>query len=106
MTDVTEDTPVIRRFGSQEALEVLHRLAPQDFAAGSVNIIDISIIRDKSAEKWPRRQEQIRDFVMRSFRKMARQTDMLLPLNDVQFLAVQPGAPRHIAAACCGRSWG
>lgn len=103
MTDVTEDTPVIRRFGSQEALEVLHRLAPQDFAAGSVNIIDISIIRDKSAEKWPRRQEQIRDYVMRSFRKMARQTDMLLPLNDVQFLAVQPGAPRHIAAACCGR---
>ena len=28
---------------------------------------------------------------------------MLLPLNDTQFLAIQIGAPKHIAAACCGR---
>ena len=102
MTHVTE-TPHIQRFGSQEALEVLHGLSAQDFASGSVNIIDVGVIRDRSEEKWPRRQEQIRDYVMRTFRRMARQTDMLLQLNDTQFLAIQPGAPRHIAAACCGR---
>lgn len=90
------------RFGAVSSLDILERLHPEDFASGSVNIVDVSAIRDHSPERWERHQEQVADYVTRSFRRRARDSDLIIQLDEVQFLLAQPGAPRAIAVACCG----
>lgn len=89
-------------FSSASSLGILERLNPDDFAGGSVNIVDVSAIRDHSPSSWPRRQQQVADYIMRSFRRRARDSDIILQLDEVRFILAQPGAPRAIAIACCG----
>lgn len=91
-------------FSGSSALEVLRRLSADDLAAGFVNIIDVSAIRDHSPDRWERRRPQVETFMERLFRKRARDTDSIIPLSAAQFLVIQPGMPRVLAMACCGHT--
>ncbi|HEY3695735.1 hypothetical protein [Phenylobacterium sp.] len=68
-------------------------------AAGSVNVISVLAIRQRSGDRWPRKREQVEDFVSRAFARAASPHDMVAALNDVEFLTVQPEASKAAALA-------
>lgn len=59
-------------------------------ASGQVHVLSVSPIRDALAERWPRREAGVSDFVLRSFHRSALADDLILRLNDVDFIVVQP----------------
>lgn len=91
-------------FASSEPARFLEQLDAAAFADGVVNVIDISAVRAHAPGRWDRRSEQVEDYVQKAFRKRARASDILLRLSDTQFVAIQPGATRMAAMACCGHA--
>ncbi len=63
-------------------------------AAGSVNVISVEAIRERSGERWPRKREQVESFVERAFLKQAGACVIVAALNEVEFLSIQPDASR------------
>src|SRR6478672_4621002 len=62
-------------------------------ADGQVHIISVSAIREALAERWPRREDGISDFVHRSFGRTALADDLIVRLNEVDFILIQPSWP-------------
>jgi hypothetical protein len=76
--------------------EVLTQAAPA-IARGSVNILSVAAIRDHSPERWPRKHEQVHAFLERAFVRASSPDAFIAPLNEVEFIAVQPSRSRSAA---------
>ncbi|RZJ02102.1 MAG: hypothetical protein EON90_00460 [Brevundimonas sp.] len=58
-----------------------------------MHIVSVSAIRDALGSRWPRRSAGIEDFVERGFRRGALADDLIVRLNPVDFILVQPSWP-------------
>lgn len=87
----------VHRIAAATAPEILARAASA-IAAGAVIVISVEAIKDRSDTRWGRRQEQVETFVTRAFQRAAGASDLILALNDVEYLTIQPDAS-HVAAA-------
>ena len=83
----------MERLTATASCEMLEKIGPS-IAAGCVTVISVEAIRDRSGERWARKREQVADFVERTFARLSQPSDLLVSVNDVEFVAVQPGAPR------------
>lgn len=59
-------------------------------AQGRVHLISAAAIRDAVGDRWSRHESLVEDFVMRSFRRGARADDVILRVNDADFILIQP----------------
>ena len=78
------------RLASASARDVLEKVQPA-IAAGSVNILSVDAIRRASGDRWPRKREQVEHFIERTFGRLTQPGDMVIGLNDTEFVTVQPG---------------
>lgn len=90
----------MNRIASASVQELLQRIEPA-IAAGSVNIISVQAIRERSGERWQRKREQVEAFIERTFRRISASGDLIVALNDCEFLTVQSGVSRVQAISLC-----
>lgn len=76
--------------------QVLPRMGPA-LGAGSVTMISLEAIRERSGDRWSRKREQVAAFVERAFSRMASPGDLIVGLNEAEFVTVQPEATRAAA---------
>jgi len=57
---------------------------------GRVHILNVDAIREAVGEKWERHADLVEDFVLRAFRRSARDDDFIVRVNDADFLLIQP----------------
>ncbi len=77
----------VERLTTGSLCEVLAQAAPA-LARGAVNVLSVAAIRDHSAERWPRKHEQVRAFVERAFLRASSPDAFIAPLNEVEFVVV------------------
>lgn len=85
-----------------DAMRILGGLGAESFASGVVNVIDVGAIRDYAGASWERRRTLVADYVKRAFARRARSSDLICPLSETAFLAIQPNATQAGAIATCG----
>ena len=78
----------MERLTSAAVREMLEKVAPS-IAAGCVNVVSVEAIRDRSGDRWPRKREQVAAFVERTFARLSQPGDLMVGLNDAEFLLVQ-----------------
>lgn len=76
--------------------DVLTQAAPA-IARGAVNVLSVAAIRDHSPERWPRKHEQVHAFLERAFVRASSPDAFIAPLNEIEFVAVQPSRSRSAA---------
>src|SRR5690242_6537895 len=86
----------MERFTSIALRDVLEKVAPA-IEEGGANILSVEAIRERSEERWAQRREQVTAFVERAFARLAQPGDFVTPLNDSEFLTVQPSVSRPAA---------
>lgn len=86
----------MERLASAALRDLLARLGPA-VDDGCVNVISVAAIRDRLGEKWGRRRQQVEDFVERAFTRLSPAGGMVVPLNDLEFITVHPGASKWTA---------
>ena len=84
------------RIASTSLSGILAGAAPV-LAAGAVNIISVEAIRERSGERWARKRDQVGVFLIRTFRRSSGQGALIVALNDVEFLTIQPDASQAAA---------
>jgi hypothetical protein len=57
---------------------------------GQVHIVSVTAIRDAVGDRWTRHEPLIEDFVIRSFRRSAREDDFIVRVNEADFVLIQP----------------
>ena len=57
---------------------------------GQVHIVSVTAIREAVGERWARHEPLVEDFVIRSFRRSARDDDFIVRVNDADFVLIQP----------------
>lgn len=57
---------------------------------GQVHILSVAAIRDAVGERWSRHEPLVEDFVIRSFRRGARDDDFIVRVNEADFILIQP----------------
>lgn len=57
---------------------------------GQVHIVSMAAIREVVGPKWPRHAPLVEDFVIRSFRRSARDDDFIVRVNESDFILIQP----------------
>lgn len=65
--------------------------AAEAAAQGLIHVISVDAIRDVVGSRWPRHQSAVEDFVLRSFKRGARDDDFVVRVNDCDFILIQPG---------------
>ncbi|THD54135.1 hypothetical protein [Phenylobacterium sp.] len=83
----------MERFTSAGLRAVLEKVAPA-IAAGCVTVISVEAIRERSGDKWPRKREQVASFVERAFSRVSQPGDLMVSLNDAEFVSVQTSVSR------------
>ncbi|MDB5421737.1 MAG: hypothetical protein JWR59_1684 [Brevundimonas sp.] len=79
---------------STSVLEMLRDAgAVQAAERGQVHVISVDAIREAVGARWGRQQDLIEDFVIRSFRRGAREDDFIVRVNEADFILIQPGRP-------------
>lgn len=86
----------MERLTSASLREVLERVTPA-ISAGAVNVISVEAIRDRSGARWMRKREQVETFVERAFDRVSQPGDIIVALNDAEFVTIQPNATRAAA---------
>jgi hypothetical protein len=84
------------RITSTALRDVLEKVGPA-ISAGCVNVISVEAIREGSGDRWARRREQVATFVERAFTRVAQPGDIIVALNDAEFVTVQPSVSRSAA---------
>jgi hypothetical protein len=84
------------RITSTALRDVLEKVGPA-IASGCVNVISVEAIREGSGDRWPRRREQVATFIERAFARIAQPGDIMVALNDAEFVTVQPSVSRSAA---------
>ena len=67
-----------------------HNGAGEAALRGQVQLVSVAAIRDTVGERWSRHQPLVEDFVMRAFARNASEDDMVVRVNDTDFLLIQP----------------
>ena len=57
---------------------------------GQVHILSVAAIRDAVGARWARHEPLVEDFVIRSFRRSAREDDFIVRVNEADFVLIQP----------------
>lgn len=57
---------------------------------GQVHVISVDAIREAVGERWKRHEPLVEDFVIRSFRRGAREDDFIVRVNEADFILIQP----------------
>lgn len=57
---------------------------------GQVHIVSVSAIREAVGERWGRHESLVEDFIIRSFRRSAREDDFIVRVNEADFVLIQP----------------
>ena len=57
---------------------------------GQVHILSVAAIREAVGERWARHEPLVEDFVIRSFRRSARDDDFIVRVNEADFILIQP----------------
>lgn len=77
---------------STSITDMLRHTGANDAAAeGLVHIVSVTAVRDIVGERWARHQSLVEDFVLRAFARNGREDDFIVPVNDTDFLLIQPG---------------
>ncbi|MDI1327181.1 MAG: hypothetical protein PSV23_10330 [Brevundimonas sp.] len=77
---------------SSSITDMLRHTGANDAAAeGLVHIVSVTAVRDAVGERWGRHQSLVEDFVLRAFARNGREDDFIVPVNDTDFLLIQPG---------------
>lgn len=84
------------RIASASLRDVLEKVQPA-IASGAVNIISVDAIRQRSGDRWPKKREQVEAFVERAFSRLSQPGDMMVSLNEAEFVTVQPSVSRTTA---------
>lgn len=74
------------------ALELLsHQVTVRDaIAQGQFHIMSLAPVRVALGPRWARNEGLVEDFVIRSFRRVAAADDMIVRVNDADFVLIQP----------------
>ena len=67
-----------------------HSGAGEAALRGQVQLVRVAAIRDTVGARWPRHQPLVEDFVTRAFARNASEDDMVVRVNDTDFLLIQP----------------
>lgn len=59
-------------------------------ARGQFHIMSLAPVRTALAERWSRNEGLVEDFVVRSFRRLADADDVIVRVNDADFVLIQP----------------
>lgn len=95
-------SPRIDRVTSSEACEALDRLAGAELLrAGGANLIGLDAIRSKLGDRWPAKRARVWEHVERDLERRLSPTDMILRLDEVNYLVAISGASRFAAQATC-----
>jgi hypothetical protein len=57
---------------------------------GLVHIVSVAAIREVVGDRWPKHEPLIEDFVVRSFKRGAREDDFIVRVNEADFILIQP----------------
>lgn len=57
---------------------------------GQVHVVSVAAIREAVGERWGRHEPLVEDFVIRSFRRGAREDDFIIRVNEADFILIQP----------------
>jgi hypothetical protein len=72
-------TDMLRHSGADEAAR-----------RGQVQLVSVAAIRETVGDRWARHQPLVEDFVTRAFTRNAIEDDLIVRVNDTDFLLVQP----------------
>lgn len=72
-------TDMLRHTGADEAAQ-----------RGQVQLVSVTAIREAVGDRWPRHQPLVEDFVTRAFARNASEDDLIVRVNDTDFLLIQP----------------
>lgn len=86
----------MERLTSSTLDQILAQVAPA-IAGGSVNMISVEAIRARSGDRWARKRDQVENFVERAFSRLATPGDLIVGLNDAEFVTIQPNTSRSAA---------
>jgi len=67
-----------------------HSGADEAALAGQVQLVSVAAIRETVGDRWPRHQPLVEDFVTRAFQRNASEDDLIVRVNDTDFLLIQP----------------
>lgn len=77
---------------STSITDMLRHTGANDAAAeGLVHVVSVTAIRETVGERWARHQPLVEDFILRTFARNGREDDFIVPVNDTDFLLIQPG---------------
>lgn len=57
---------------------------------GQVQLVSVAAIRETVGDRWARHQPLVEDFVTRAFARNASEDDLVVRVNDTDFLLIQP----------------
>lgn len=72
-------TDMLRHSGADEAAQ-----------RGQVQLVSVAAIRETVGDRWVRHQPLVEDFVTRAFARNASEDDLIVRVNDTDFLLIQP----------------
>ena len=99
---VPDSAPRLDRVVSSETRDALARLEGADvLRAGGANLIGLDAIRAKLGDRWPAKRARVWEHVERDLEKRLSPTDMVLRLDEVNYLVAISGASRFAAQATC-----
>ena len=67
-----------------------HAGAAEAALRGQVQLVSVGAIRDTVGDRWSRHQPLVEDFVTRAFARNASEDDLVVRVNDTDFLLIQP----------------
>lgn len=67
-----------------------HAGAGEAALRGQVQLVSVAAIRETVGDRWPRHQPLVEDFVTRAFARNASEDDLIVRVNDTDFLLIQP----------------
>lgn len=67
-----------------------HTGAGEAALRGQVQLVSVAAIRETVGDRWARHQPLVEDFVVRAFARHATDDDLVVRVNDTDFLLIQP----------------
>lgn len=105
MTDMITNPfgdPRIDRVASADARDSLERLAgSQVLSDGGVNMIGLDAIRRRLGDRWTSKKARVWEYVERGLERRLGPYDMVVRLDEVNYLIAMPGMSRFAAQAAC-----
>lgn len=76
---------------SSSVTDLLRHAGAADAALrGQVHVLSVEAVREAVGPRWARHESLVEDFVIRSFRRGARDDDFIVRVNETDFVLIQP----------------